>query len=342
MKDVRMPGLFALLLLLSLMLLACGTQPTAGAGDSLDASDPNAPVSSENPVPTEEPEPLPAGEVIEGEAMVDSIQLLILESFPVQVRVNVQGTLSDACTEVGTITQQREGNTFFVTIPTVRPADQMCAEMLQSFEESIALDVQGLPAGEYTVNVNGVTDTFTLAVDNELPSEEPVAEPGAEEPGSSATTACSTPGEGELLYEHPDFCLLYPAHFELLMPTEPMPPFVGTFRGPPLDESMEPLMVTLVMNAEPAPDGTLDDVVADRLDAYPDLSVERSEITVGGEPTVVLDGMPGLMTSRHLYTIHDGTLYTFILQPVGDDVPQAAEDAAALWHTVTESLTFKQ
>jgi hypothetical protein len=35
-----------------------------------------------------------------------------------------------------------------------------------SFEETIALDVYGLPAGTYHVNVNGIDDTFTLEVDN--------------------------------------------------------------------------------------------------------------------------------------------------------------------------------
>jgi hypothetical protein len=36
-------------------------------------------------------------------------------------------------------------------------------------EEMIGLGVVGLKAGTYTVDVNGVTGTFTLDVDNALP-----------------------------------------------------------------------------------------------------------------------------------------------------------------------------
>ena len=34
--------------------------------------------------------------------------------------------------------------------------------VLCDIEESILLDVAGLPAGTYTVDVNGLTDTFEL------------------------------------------------------------------------------------------------------------------------------------------------------------------------------------
>jgi inhibitor of cysteine peptidase len=36
------------------------------------------------------------------------------------------------------------------------------------FSETIPLEVQGLKAGNYTVNVNGITGSFELAVDNTL------------------------------------------------------------------------------------------------------------------------------------------------------------------------------
>jgi inhibitor of cysteine peptidase len=103
-----------------------------------------------------------------GIAPVDSVDLLTLESFPVQIRALVKGNLPDGCTTIDQITQQRQGSTFTVTITTKRPADKMCTEALVPFEESIALDVAGLPAGTYTVAVNAVTATFTLDIDNML------------------------------------------------------------------------------------------------------------------------------------------------------------------------------
>ena len=105
-----------------------------------------------------------------GTAQVDSIDLLMLESFPVQISLVVRGSLPDGCTAIDQIAQQRQGDTFKVTITTRRPAGKICTEALVPFQESIALEVAGLPAGAYTVDVNGVTGTFTLDVDNALPA----------------------------------------------------------------------------------------------------------------------------------------------------------------------------
>lgn len=132
--------------ILSLMLLflpACGTED-AGGDNSQDQP------------------------VIRGEASVESIEILILESFPVQVRVRVRGNLPDGCTKIDRISRgsNLEDYTLWVEITTIRPRDRACTEALVSFEEIVPLDVYGLPAGTYTVDVNGVTDTFTLSVDN--------------------------------------------------------------------------------------------------------------------------------------------------------------------------------
>jgi inhibitor of cysteine peptidase len=112
----------------------------------------------------------PRGEepLTSGIAQVDSIELLMLESFPVQITMIARGNLPDGCTTIDQIAQERQGNTFKVTITTRRPAGKMCTEALVPFEETIALAVNGLPAGTYTVEVNGTTRSFTLDVDNEL------------------------------------------------------------------------------------------------------------------------------------------------------------------------------
>ena len=46
-------------------------------------------------------------------APVEEIEIVILESFPVQVHVIARGNLPDPCTEVSEVLQEREGNTFF-------------------------------------------------------------------------------------------------------------------------------------------------------------------------------------------------------------------------------------
>ena len=143
-------GLLALSAMLFLALLAgCGPggEPTA---TPLPSS------GDERPVP--------------GTAQVDSVEILILESFPVQIHVLAKGHLPDSCTTIDQITEEQDGATFRVTITTARPEGEMCAQVLTPFEETIPLDVYGLAAGTYTVDVNGVTGTFTLDIDN-VPQE---------------------------------------------------------------------------------------------------------------------------------------------------------------------------
>lgn len=98
-------------------------------------------------------------------AEVEEIEILIMESFPVQISVIARGFLPDPCTKISEVSQGREGNTFFVTVKTYRPQG-FCIQVLAPFKETIPLDVYGLSAGTYTVNVNGVEDTFTLDIDN--------------------------------------------------------------------------------------------------------------------------------------------------------------------------------
>ena len=105
-----------------------------------------------------------------GLASVDEIDILILESFPVQINVIARGNLPDPCTEISEVLKEREGNTFFITIKTYR-SPGFCIQVLAPFEEIIPLEVYGLPAGTYTVDVNGVQATFDLEVDNILLKE---------------------------------------------------------------------------------------------------------------------------------------------------------------------------
>jgi inhibitor of cysteine peptidase len=149
------PGLTALAAS-SLLLVACG----------LDAGQPSVPV--EPVAPTIQPATLDVTPVA-GVANVEDIEVMMLESFPVQASVVVRGYLPDACTSLGSIVQFRDGNMLKVRIQTTRAPDKMCAEVIVPFEETVSLDVAGLKAGTYTVDVNGVTETFTLSADNVLP-----------------------------------------------------------------------------------------------------------------------------------------------------------------------------
>jgi putative hemolysin len=94
---------------------------------------------------------------------------------PVQIEVAIKGSLPDSCTEIDQLDQcfDAEESIFWIEITTVRTTDEACAQALVPFEETIALDVCGLPAGTYTVDVNGAQESFTLAVDNVPDAELP-------------------------------------------------------------------------------------------------------------------------------------------------------------------------
>ncbi len=100
-----------------------------------------------------------------GLATVEEIDILTLESFPVQIFVIASGYLPNPCTEIGPIIQTREGNTFYVTIRTYC-SQEICIQMIAPFKETIPLEVYGLSAGTYTVDVNGVQGFFVLEIDN--------------------------------------------------------------------------------------------------------------------------------------------------------------------------------
>jgi len=120
--------------------------------------------NAEAPAPPAIPEPMPAAGVGEELALVDEIDVLILESMPVQVRVVARGHLNDAATVIDRVTQSLDGDTIVVRILTARDPDAMAAQVLAPFEQSIPLDLQGLgiEPGAYTIDVNGVTATLTL------------------------------------------------------------------------------------------------------------------------------------------------------------------------------------
>ncbi len=111
------------------------------------------------------------GSIIKGIADVEEIEIYILESFPVQINVVARGYLRDSCTEIEEVITRREDNTFLIKITTTRPYDK-CAQVIVPFKEVISLDVFGLEAGTYNVEVNGIKDSFELTVDNIIPKED--------------------------------------------------------------------------------------------------------------------------------------------------------------------------
>jgi len=113
-------------------------------------------------------EPVDQGPMAAGYVLVDTVDILIMESFPLQARVIIKGNFGDACTKKNETKVQRTGNNFVIDISAQRPEAAICAQVLTPFEEIVALDVLGLPKGVYGVTVNGRTEQFELSTENTL------------------------------------------------------------------------------------------------------------------------------------------------------------------------------
>jgi inhibitor of cysteine peptidase len=176
------------------VLAACvPIEPATPAASEPIPTSTSAPAETPTEAPTEtaaQPAEPQADEIAPGEGgqvYVDSIDVLTLESFPVQVNAVVSGALPDPCTEITGATAQLNDSTFTVEITTTRPPDAICAQVLAPFEVTVPLDVSGLPAGEYTVSAGEVQTTFNLAVDNVPPADAAGGETATDETEVSET-----------------------------------------------------------------------------------------------------------------------------------------------------------
>jgi hypothetical protein len=99
-------------------------------------------------------------------AVIQSVEIEILESQPLQVNAIIRGQLPDAgCTTIKSVEQIRNGNTIKLTMVTTTDPLALCAPALTPFEQVTPLNVKDLPAGTYIVNVNGVEQPFQVIAD---------------------------------------------------------------------------------------------------------------------------------------------------------------------------------
>ena len=103
-----------------------------------------------------------------GTTIVDDIDILVLESFPLQINAVVSGNVPDGCTTVFEKEITFIDKTFYVVLNNDRNPEDMCIQVITPYEKNIALNVYNFKAGEYFVDINGVVKSFTLDQDNIL------------------------------------------------------------------------------------------------------------------------------------------------------------------------------
>jgi hypothetical protein len=81
--------------------------------------------------------------------------------------------------------------------------------------------------------------------------------------------------------------------------------------------------------------------IADQIaESFPDAGIQRTEMTLGGQPAVRLDGVPGQDLSRVVVAVYNERLHQLTFRPLleGDDARMAELDA--LYDAVTSSYAF--
>jgi hypothetical protein len=148
---------YVALLIVAAACAPLGAPATAPAGspDQPVSATPLPPGSSPEPAPTPAYAPQPGDAALtRGEVFLDSAQVVIRESFPPQVALALAGSLPTPCHQlrVAVAAPDAQGRIQVDAYTVVDPA-MICIQVLESFEQSVPLN--GLPAGSYTVWVNG-------------------------------------------------------------------------------------------------------------------------------------------------------------------------------------------
>ena len=88
------------------------------------------------------------------------MRISIDESDPQHVLVYIKGGLADSCTTFHDLTAERSGSTITIEVTTGRPVDAICTQIYRYFEKNVSLG-SGFTSGQtYSVDVNGVVETF--------------------------------------------------------------------------------------------------------------------------------------------------------------------------------------
>ncbi len=112
-------------------------------------------------VPAQPVSPPTGEEIFLSPTTITSVDVIVMESFPMQVRLHVRGEQPDGCDFPVIVEQVREGNMVTVSIYREVPLAVMCPMILLPYEDTISLDGNFEP-GDYVFQVNDFVIERTL------------------------------------------------------------------------------------------------------------------------------------------------------------------------------------
>ena len=101
-----------------------------------------------------------------GVARVERVELAVVSTRPPRLRVGVEGSLPDACTEIDRVDTRRVGSRIEITLETRRSFGATCPPAPVAFTRSIPV-MLGQEHRLWVVDVNGVSGTVLLPPDAE-------------------------------------------------------------------------------------------------------------------------------------------------------------------------------
>lgn len=96
------------------------------------------------------------------EVEVGNVEILTVGSNPTNFFADVSGLLPDGCSQIGENDQEVNNGTIEVTLFSISSDDDCSFLNPTPFKERVSLDVRGIPAGTYFVEVNGVIASGSL------------------------------------------------------------------------------------------------------------------------------------------------------------------------------------
>jgi hypothetical protein len=149
MKKIAL--IFAALIL---TLSACGPDKDATVSQDPSYPNPSYPNPSDLPANDFAPQSSDAG-LVRGNVYLDSTDLLIMESYPLQFMLALNGSLPTPCDQLrAAVSPPDADNRINVEVYSVSKPDEICIQILQGFDANIPLG--SFPEGSYTLWVNGV------------------------------------------------------------------------------------------------------------------------------------------------------------------------------------------
>jgi hypothetical protein len=94
------------------------------------------------------------------DSSIDEIDILLLETQPVQVIVVVRGVFPDGCYRSHETHQTQEGNTITLQMTDIYHLGSMCTQAIIAYKTQV--DIGMFAPGHYKVIVNGIAQEFRV------------------------------------------------------------------------------------------------------------------------------------------------------------------------------------